>query len=116
VAVAWFPAGDYERALELWPDLAELWGDIPHREYCRRFQASLRGWSRSLSGIPWNPLALRLDDYLAWCAAEGLDPAESRASHAAEELRRGRAVPWPPARNEPVGAARGRSTSGAAPP
>ena len=99
VAVAWFPAGDYERALALWPDLAELWRDIPHREYCRRFQASMRGWTRA-AGVHFL-VAVHLDDYLAWCDAGGRDPAESRAAHAADELRQGRAIPWPPGRNEP---------------
>src|SRR4051795_99690 len=36
VALAWFPAGEYERAIDRWPDLAEDWTEVAHVEYCRR--------------------------------------------------------------------------------
>jgi tetratricopeptide (TPR) repeat protein len=98
VAVGWFPAGDYERALELWPDLRELWEGIEHREYCRRMQASLRGWA--LRGGPRNLVALRLDEYLPWCEAHDRDPAEARAAYAADMARIGRCQRWPPGRND----------------
>ena len=99
VAVGWFPAGDYERALELWPDLRELWHGVEHREYCRRMQASLRGWA--LHGGPRNLVALRLDEYLPWCSEHDRDPAEARAAYAADMARLGRSQRWPPGRNQP---------------
>jgi hypothetical protein len=99
VAVGWFPAGDYERALELWPDLREVWQGIEQREYCRRMQASLRGWA--LHGGPRNLVALRLDEYLPWCSQHDRDPAEARAAYAADMARLGRSQRWPPGRNQP---------------
>jgi hypothetical protein len=44
VALAWLPAGDYELAVSLWPDLAKsdlVAGSgrpLPHRQYCRAMQ------------------------------------------------------------------------------
>jgi tetratricopeptide (TPR) repeat protein len=32
-ALAWFPSGDYEKAIERWPSLADDWGDVPHDDY-----------------------------------------------------------------------------------
>jgi hypothetical protein len=31
--LAWFPARDYDEAIERWPSLAEEWADCPHDEY-----------------------------------------------------------------------------------
>lgn len=52
VSLAWLPAGDYERALDLWPDFAgsDLVtgpdGPVAHPLYCRRMQQKLVefGW------------------------------------------------------------------------
>lgn len=47
VSLAWLPAGDYERALDLWPDFAgsDLVtgpdGPVAHPLYCRRMQQKL---------------------------------------------------------------------------
>src|SRR5204862_252326 len=98
------------RALELWPDLRELWQGIEHREYCRRMQASLRGWA--LHGGPRNLVALRLDEYLPWCEQHDRAPAEARAAYAADMASLRRCQRWPP--RPPPG--RDRSSPGACPP
>ncbi|EID16289.1 hypothetical protein MXEN_04193 [Mycobacterium xenopi RIVM700367] len=46
-AVAWFPAGEYEQAVQLWSELAESdlvagpHGPLPHPLYCRAMQHKL---------------------------------------------------------------------------
>ena len=99
LAVGWFPEGDYAEALERWESLRELWAEIDHREYCRRMEATLRGWS--LRGLRPKLVVLRLSELVPWCEERGLDPDDARASFAADELRRGNAAAWPPGRNEP---------------
>ena len=56
VAVAWLPAGDYEQAVTLWPELAASDliagpdGPLPHRLYCRGMQQQLVELAQA--GIP----------------------------------------------------------------
>jgi hypothetical protein len=52
-ALAWFPAGEYERAIERWPDLAKDWAEVPHCEYCRRIDGHIK-WMRA-HGVPVAP-------------------------------------------------------------
>jgi tetratricopeptide (TPR) repeat protein len=100
VALAWFPAGDYERALARWPSLAEDWADVPHRDYCRRMEGHLK-WLRA-AGAPVRAVApIELDSYLPWCEQRSEDPEDARAAYAADAFRGGHAIAWPPARNEP---------------
>jgi SEC-C motif len=99
--LAWFPAGDYEDAVERWPSLAEDWADCRHDEYCRRIQWELL--RLSAHGVPMRGVApIRLADYLRWCDAEKLEPESSatRARYAVELTRQGEAIPWPPGRND----------------
>jgi tetratricopeptide (TPR) repeat protein len=98
LAVGWFPEPDYAEALERWDTLRVLWGQIDHREYCRRMEATLRGWS--LRGLRPKLVELRLSELISWCEERGLDPDDDRASFAADELRGGKAAAWPPSRNE----------------
>ena len=98
LAVGWFPEPDYSEALERWETLRELWARIDHREYCRRMEATLRGWS--LRGLRPKLVELRLSELVPWCEERSLDPDDARASFAADELRRGNAAAWPPSRNE----------------
>lgn len=100
VALAWFPAGDYERALQRWPNLADDWVDVPHRDYCRRIEGHLK-WLRT-GGAPVRAVApIELERYLPWCEERDDDPEDARAAYAADAFRRGHAIAWPPARNEP---------------
>ncbi|MGH2983197.1 MAG: SEC-C metal-binding domain-containing protein [Solirubrobacterales bacterium] len=98
-AVGWFPPQDYEEARELWGELAELWGEIPHEEYCRRLEATLRGWARN--GVRPALVDLRVADLIVFAEERQIDPGESRDLFAAEMLRRGNARSWPPGRNKP---------------
>ena len=92
--------GDYERAIQRWPSLAEDWADVAHPDYCRRIEAHLK-WLRA-GGAPMRAVApIELDHYLPWCEERAEDPEQARAAYAADAFRREHAIPWPPARNEP---------------
>jgi len=102
VAVAWFPAGEYERALAAWPELAEEWETVPHAEYCRRLEKDMR--ELTAHGLLIRGVApLSIDGYVAWCTERGRDPAASgaRAEYAADRERQGTTLPWPPAARAP---------------
>lgn len=100
LALSWFPSGEYERAIDRWPDLAEEWAGVPHPDYCARLDGHAK-WMRA-HGVHVRAVApIRVDDYTAWCAQHDEDPGEARAHYAAHRLADGEAVPWPPGRNEP---------------
>ena len=100
IALSWFPAGEYERAIDRWPDLAEEWAGVPHPDYCARLDGHAK-WMRA-HGVHVHAVApIRADDYAAWCEQHDEDPDGGRARYAAERFADGEAVRWPPGRNEP---------------
>lgn len=109
VALAWFPAGDYEQAVALWPDLAASDnvagpdGPVPHPQYCRTLQRKLVEFADA--GIPGLAIApLRVAPFTAWCTENAKEPdsAETRAEYAAHLASSADpdVLSWPPARNE----------------
>jgi len=94
LAIAWFPARDFELALELWPEFIE-WPVSDHPDYCEHIEGELRkfGADATMAVAP-----IRLEDYLPWCEAETRDPStpETRARYAAILASERRVVPWPP--------------------
>jgi hypothetical protein len=97
VAVGWFPAGELEKALGLWPNLLEGWNVSTHHDYCRSVDSHLR----QLELLPdANVLLARIEvkNLIKWCARERMDPAspQSRAAYATEVATRGRVQQWPP--------------------
>lgn len=106
VGSAWFPPGEYVDALVRWPELGELWEGIPYEEYVQRFEATLRGWRGR--GVHGRPVRLSIDAYEHWCAERAVDCNESRAAYAADQMRAGNALAWPPGRNEPCWCESGR--------
>ncbi len=99
-AVAWFPPDQHTSALERWPDLADDLTDPVG--YSRRIEVQLRTLNGALGQRP-TVAPLVVDDFLAWTDEEGYDPAgaDARSAYAAELNRTGRAIPWPPGRNDP---------------
>lgn len=88
VSLAWLPAGDYERALDLWPDFAgsDLVtgpdGPVAHPLYCRRMQQKLVEFAEA--GFPGLAVAaIRVAPFAAWCAEQGQEPdsPEARAEN-----------------------------------
>jgi hypothetical protein len=117
VAFAWLPAGDYEQAVALWPDLAGSDnvtgpnGPLPHAHYCRTMQQVLVEYAEA--GVTDMVIApVHVAPFTAWCAKKGYEPdsAESRAEYAAHLTAIGDAglVAWPPGRNEPCWCGSGR--------
>ena len=98
IAVGWFPVGELEKALALWPGLVAGWGVSSYEEYCRAVDTHLRqldlGPDTSVLLAP-----IEVKYFVKWCANEGVDAAEpsSRSKYATTIATRGRTRPWPPA-------------------
>jgi tetratricopeptide (TPR) repeat protein len=99
--VAWFPSGQYERALQMWPSFAEDYEHGPYAAYCARLELLLREL-RSQGTVRLALAPVAIDEYLSWCAERGRDPEQSgnRADYATELPGSGVVQPWPPRRNE----------------
>ncbi len=99
-AIAWFPPDQRAAALERWPTLADDFADPV--AYSRRLEGHLRSLLQATGERP-RLAAIEADELVAWSAAQGHDPdsAEARSQFAAELARTGRALAWPPERNEP---------------
>ena len=99
IALSWFPAGEYERAIERWSDLAADWAHVPHLDYCRRLDGHAK-WMRA-HGVRVRAIApILVEDYVAWCAEHDEHPEDARAAYAADRMAAGDVIPWPPERNE----------------
>ena len=98
-ALAWFPPDQREAALGRWPGLADDFVDPV--AYSRRLEGHLRSLLRQTGQRP-SVAVIDVDELVAWCETQRLDPdsGEARSGFAAELLRNGRTLPWPPARNE----------------
>ncbi|MGO9874790.1 MAG: SEC-C metal-binding domain-containing protein [Acidimicrobiia bacterium] len=101
LAIAWFPAGEWEIAVARWPDLLD---DLPceHLAYSHQIEARMKRIARSIPGQTFHVAPLTVDALIAHAAREGRDAgtAEGRASCAAELFRTGVGLAWPPGRNE----------------
>jgi tetratricopeptide (TPR) repeat protein len=117
VALAWLPAGDYEQAVKLWPDLAASDrvagpdGPLPHPQYCRVLQRILVEYAEA--GIPGLAIApVQVAPFTAWCAEGGHQPdsPDARAEYAAHlaAIADPSVTRWPPGRNEPCWCGSGR--------
>lgn len=100
--LAWFPRGEYERAIDLWPSIHEDWASISHPDYCRSIERELVKFRDAGTGVRW-VAPITIDEYVKWCEQQERDPEEpsSRAHYAAEVVRTGTARAWPPGRNDP---------------
>jgi hypothetical protein len=107
---AWFPADEYRRALQLWPELTDE-GSIAargcdHALYSRRLQGQIQdGMAVSATGVAIAPI--RIDAYLTWCGEHGEDPANARPRYAAA-LPAEQLIAWPPGRNDGCWCSSGR--------
>lgn len=106
-AVAWFPRGQIDAALERWPDLA---GDLEDPDaYCRVIEARLRE-ARAATGRPPSVAPLEVAAFLEFSSEQGLDPSTggARSRFAAVLGSRGKTIPWPPGRNDSCWCGSGR--------
>jgi len=107
VAMAWFPAGEYQTAIGRWDSLAEDWAEVPHADYCRRMEGQIK-WLRAhrIQIRAVSPIVV--DEFVKWCEDLDEDPEEARARYAAERYELGEAIAWPPGRNDPCWCGSGR--------
>ena len=104
VALAWFPATDYQEALARWPELTTAGaakGCQDHAAYNRALQRTLQDYADA--GAPRLVIApIRIPAFLAWCREHDRDPADARAGYSADLARQGdpSLIGWPPGRNQ----------------
>jgi hypothetical protein len=99
-ALAWFPPDQRAAAIERWPTLADDFADPV--TYSRRLEGRLRSLLQATGERP-RLAAIEVEQLITWSAVQGYDPdsGEARSQFAAELARTGRALAWPPQRNEP---------------
>ena len=99
IAFAWFPPDQRASALERWPDLAEDFEDP--QAYALRLERHLRDADLSMGKHP-SVAPINVAAFVAWAESEDHDPGDgrTRSVYAADLLRGGRAVAWPPGRND----------------
>ena len=110
LAVAWFPVGQLELALSLWPELARGWeDDRSHANYCRFVDRKLRTVPRD-DGTHILIASVDVKPYVKWCSREGLDPGKpaTREQYAVQVATRGRVREWPVAADKPCWCGRGK--------
>lgn len=102
VALAWFPAAEWAKARDRWPELTELGLPADHRAYRRHMQGRLLALA-AIRAPKIHVAPLTVDGLESYARNERLDPNEgdTRAGYAAELLRVGDAIAWPPGRNQP---------------
>ena len=102
VASPYFPAEEFAKAVEAWPGFAEDWRADGHAAYAHELDQRLRAVSGQ---APRHPVIvpLTVEEVTASAVAHGVDAdwAEARARAAYELAQEGRAVAWPPGRNDP---------------
>ena len=81
MSMAWFPSGEYEKAIKRWPSLAEDWADVPHRDYCRRLDGNIK-WMRARGCRSERSRRSSWRTSSAWCDEHDEDPEEARAAYA----------------------------------
>jgi len=109
VGLAWFPDGEYQKALDTWPSFAEDYEHGPYEAYCTRLELLLRNLrAQDIAPLVLTPITI--DNYLAWCTEYDRDSEQSdtRASYATELLEHDATRPWPPERNQPCWCGSGR--------
>lgn len=109
-SVVWMSEENERVARERWPGwTVGLRVDEPFAERAARMELSLRRRRADGDG-PFFVVAIDLERYAAWCAAEGHDPADRRSRGTFVELEReaGAGRRWPPGRNDPCWCSSGR--------
>ncbi|MPZ52343.1 MAG: hypothetical protein GEU79_06345 [Acidimicrobiia bacterium] len=106
MALAWFPATEWNDATERWPDLVD---HMPkdHAAYSERIEARLKRLRSVDPGRPLMVAPIYVDD-LVDAHGDEAGTAEARAIHAADLARTGKTRKWPPTRNEPCWCGSGR--------
>ena len=109
LSVAWFPAAEWEQAIDVWPNLLD---ELPpgHLDYSHRIEARIKRIACLSPGHPLHVSPMTVEGLVAFSSEHDDDSAtqEARSAYAAELSRRGETVPWPPGRNVPCWCGSGR--------
>lgn len=97
LALAWFPSDEWAAARTRWPDLADLPKD--HTAYSHHIESRAKAIARHATGHPLHIAPLHVDDLIN-VMGERAGTAAARSERAAQMLQQGRAIVWPPARND----------------
>lgn len=97
LALAWFPSDEWAAARTRWPDLADLPED--HTAYSRYIESRAKAVAKHATGHPLHIAPLTVDDMIT-TMGERAGTAAARSEWAAQLLEQGRAIAWPPARND----------------
>ena len=96
-ALAWFPKEEWEKAVELWPELLDTMPE-DHTQYSQCVESHLKAAAAAEPGspdvAPLNVAAL-IAEY-----GEKAGELRSRGTMGANIARNGGAIPWPPERND----------------
>jgi tetratricopeptide (TPR) repeat protein len=102
VTTPFFAAEVFPAALKAWPEFAGDWTGRDHGAYARELDGRMRAVAPT---APRHPVVVSLTvaEVEAVARGHGIDPdsAEARARTAYEAAQGGRAIAWPPGRNEP---------------
>ncbi|MEQ8717368.1 MAG: SEC-C metal-binding domain-containing protein [Acidimicrobiales bacterium] len=98
LSLAWFPADEWESAVQRWPHLTEDF-PVPHDEYSHRIEARMKWLARHEAARVLTISPLSVDELIETEGANA-GTGEGRSHLAADVARTGRAIPWPPARND----------------
>jgi hypothetical protein len=106
LSLAWFPADEWVAAVERWPHLTEDF-PTPHHKYSQRIEARMKWLARheAARGLSISPLSVA---ELVETEGDNAGTGEARSHLAAEVARTGRAITWPPARNDSCWCGSGR--------
>lgn len=109
LAFSWFPSDEWSKAIERWPDLLEERPSDP-LEYNRVLESVMKQYQAFARGNTFHVAPMTVEGLVAFCAEQVCDPGtgDGRARYAADLLRLGEAVPWPPGRNDPCWCRSGR--------
>ena len=97
LALAWFPSDEWTAACTRWPDLADLPQD--HTAYSRCIESRAKAIAKYTTGHPLHIASLTVEDLIT-TMGERAGTAAARSERAAQMLEQGRAIAWPPARND----------------
>lgn len=97
LAFAWFPSDEWAAARTWWPDLADLPAD--HTAYSHQIESRVKAIAKHTTGHPFHIAPLRVDELIT-LMGERAGTATARSERAAQMVQEGRAIAWPPARND----------------
>jgi hypothetical protein len=97
VVAGWFPEGELEKAVALWPELIEGWDVHSYSDYCKAVDEHLRALDLG-NDVEVSLAPIEVRRFIRWCSKVGADPSAStsRSKYATTMAARRRVRAWPP--------------------